>query len=418
MGLTVTHVKFPPHLKEADMNPAAPHTTTPATTAPVSEQDLFSDHTLAHTEEVYGELRSLGTVVYLPANDAYAITRYEAIRTANSDPATFSSKQVAFNPQMNEILSGTSLASDPPQHGKLRAILTDNLSPRAMRSLKGTIYADADTLVRELVDRRTFDGMADLAVAFPVSVVLDLIGVQGDKRDRILPWGEAAFNLLGPLNQRARESFPLAGELFQWTHEEMTGDDLAEGSIGHAVWQAAERGDIAPESFGYLVHQILAAGMDTTIATIGSLFQLLADHPDQYAKLRRDPTKIPAAVAETLRFRTPAPGFGRVATRDVEVDGVTIPAGSQVALLYGSGNRDELKYENPDVFDIDRNPVDHLGFGYGIHGCAGQGLAKLEINGLVEAWIRHVDSFTVTDVIPRLNNFSRPYASMQVTITA
>lgn len=387
-------------------------------TTPVSEHDLFSDHTLANTEEVYAELRELGTVVYLPANKSYAITRYEAIREANSDPSTFSSKQVAFNPEMNEILSGTSLAADPPDHGKLRAILTDNLSPRALRSLRDVINRDADTLVKELIQKGTFDGMKDLAVAFPVSVVLDLIGVQGDKRDSILPWGEAAFNLLGPLNQRAQESFPLAGELFTWTHEEMKGEDLAEGSIGHAVWQAAERGQIAPESFGYLVHQILAAGMDTTIATIGNVIQLLAEYPDQYAALREDPKKIPAVVAETLRFRTPAPAFGRLATRDVEVGGTIIPAGSQVALLYGSGNRDEQKYENPDVFDIDRNPVDHLGFGYGIHGCAGQGLAKLEINGLLEAWLRNVESFTVTDVVPRLNNFSRPYDSMQVTITA
>ena len=384
---------------------------------PVSEHDLFSDHTLANTEEVYAELRQLGTVVYLPANDAYAITRYEAIREANSDPATFSSKQVAFNPQMNEIISGTSLASDPPEHGKLRAILTDNLSPRALRSLRESIYADADKLVLELKEKGSFDGMEDLAVAFPVSVVLDLIGVQGNKRDRILPWGEAAFNLLGPLNQRAQESFPIAGELFKWTHEEMQGDDLAEGSIGRAIWEASQRGDIAPESFGYIVHQILAAGMDTTIATIGNVIQLLSAHPEEYAKLRQDPKKIPAAVAETLRYSTPAPGFGRVTTCDVEVDGVIIPAGSQVALLYGSGNRDELKYDNPDVLDIDRNPVDHLSFGYGIHGCAGQGLAKLEIYGLMEAWVRNIDSFEVSGVVRRLNNFSRPYESMKVTVT-
>lgn len=104
-------------------------------------------------------------------------------------------------------------------------------------------------------------------------------------------------------------------------------------------------------------------------------------------------------------------------TCDVEVDGVIIPAGSQVALLYGSGNRDELKYDNPDVFDIDRNPVDHLSFGYGIHGCAGQGLAKLEIYGLMEAWVRNIDSFEVSGVVRRLNNFSRPYESMKVTVT-
>ena len=91
------------------------------------------------------------------------------MRNALGDPATFSSKAVAFNPKMNEILTGTSLAADPPQHGDLRAVLTDNLSPRAMRSMKDSIYAKADELVRDLVARGSFDGMADLAVAFPVS---------------------------------------------------------------------------------------------------------------------------------------------------------------------------------------------------------------------------------------------------------
>ena len=206
--------------------------------APVTSTiDLFSDEVLQNTEAAFAELREAAPVVHLPANDSWAVTRYEEVREALSDPATFSSKQVAFNPQMNEILAGTSLAADPPQHGDLRAVLTDNLSPRAMRKMKGDIYAKADEMVRELVARGSFDGMADLAVALPVSIVLDLIGVQGDLRAKILPWGEAAFNLLGPMNQRAQESFPVAGELFTWTHEEMRGEDLAEGSIGRNIWE-------------------------------------------------------------------------------------------------------------------------------------------------------------------------------------
>lgn len=383
--------------------------------APITSTiDLFSDEVLNHTEDAFAELRETAPVVYLPANDSWAITRYEDVRDALGDPATFSSKQVAFNPQMNEILAGTSLAADPPQHGDLRAVLTDNLSPRAMRKMKGGIYAKAEEMVRELVGRGGFEGMADLAVALPVSIVLDLIGVQGDLRAKILPWGEAAFNLLGPLNQRAQESFPVAGELFKWTHEEMRGEDLAEGSIGRNIWEAAERGEISHDSFGYIVHQILAAGMDTTITTLGNTLALLGQHPEQFAKLRQDPKLIPAAIAEVLRFKTPAPVFGRRATRDVEVGGTLIPEGAQVALLYGAGNRDPRKFENPEVFDITRNPVDHLGFGYGIHACAGQGLAKLEIQGMLEAWVAQVESYQVGEIVPRLNNFTRPYESIEI----
>lgn len=376
--------------------------------------DLFSDEVLTNTETAFAELREAAPVVYLPANDSWAITRYEEVREALGDPTTFSSKQVAFNPQMNEILAGTSLAADPPQHGDLRAVLTENLSPRALRNMKGDIYTTADDMVRNLVDQGSFEGMADLAVALPVGIVLDLIGVQGDLRAKILPWGEAAFNLLGPLNQRAQESFPVAGELFKWTHEEMRGEDLAEGSIGRNIWQAAERGDISHDSFGYIVHQILAAGMDTTITSIGNTLALLGQHPEQFAKLKEDPKLIPAALAEVLRFKTPAPVFGRRATRDVEVGGTVIPEGSQVALLYGAGNLDPRKFVNPEVFDITRNPVDHLGFGYGIHACAGQGLAKMEINGMLEAWVKYVDSYEIGDITPRLNNFTRPYESIEI----
>lgn len=384
--------------------------------APVTSTiDLFSDEVLQNTEAAFAELREAAPVVHLPANESWAVTRYEEVREALSDPATFSSKQVAFNPQMNEILAGTSLAADPPQHGDLRAVLTDNLSPRAMRKMKGDIYAKADEMVRELVARGSFDGMADLAVALPVSIVLDLIGVQGDLRAKILPWGEAAFNLLGPMNQRAQESFPVAGELFTWTHEEMRGEDLAEGSIGRNIWEAAERGEISHESFGYIVHQILAAGMDTTITSIGNTLALLGQHPEQFAKLRENPKLIPAALAEVLRVKTPAPVFGRRATRDVEIGGTVIPEGAQVALLYGAGNLDPRKFENPAVFDVTRNPVDHLGFGYGIHACAGQGLAKLEINGMLEAWVKHVDSYRIGEIVPRLNNFTRPYESIEIT---
>ncbi|OAV62134.1 cytochrome P450 [Enteractinococcus helveticum] len=379
-----------------------------------SEINLFSDHTLLNTQEVFTQLREAAPVVYLPANDVWAVTRYENIRDALSDPTSFSSKAVAFNPQMNEILSGTSLAADPPEHGPLRAVLTDNLSPRAMRSMKADIYAKAEQLVKDLATHGSFEGMADMAVAFPVSIVLDLIGIQGDLRAKILPWGEAAFNLLGPMNERSQQSMPIAGELFQWTHEQMRGTDLAEGSIGRNIWEAAERGDISHESFGYIVHQILAAGMDTTITTIGNALVLLGQNPDQFELLKQDPSLVAATLTEVLRLRTPAPVFGRLATKDIDIDGTIIPDGAQVALLYGSGNMDPRKYDNPEVFDITRNAVDHLGFGYGIHACAGQGLAKLEIHGLVEAWAKHVESYEIGDVVQRLNNMTRPYESIEI----
>jgi cytochrome P450 len=360
-------------------------------------------------------LRESSPVVRLMQGDLWVITRYEDVRAALGDPGTFSSRQVAFNGQMNEVLKGTSLATDPPEHQKLRAVLSENLTPRALRGMKEDINAKADGLVRELVARGSFDGMEDLAKHFVTSVVMDMIGVQGDVREKMLSWGEAAFNLLGPMNQRAADSFPIAGELFEWTHHQLAAGDLAEGSMGRAVFEAAERGKIAPESAGMIVHQYIAAGMDTTIASIGNAIVLFARHPEQFQKLREDRSLVGSAFAEVQRFMTPMPVVGRLVTRDTEVQGLHVPGGSQAALLVGAANRDPRHYEDPETFDITRNPTDHLSFGYGIHGCAGQGLARLEAHAVLDALATHLERFTVGDVQRRMNNMTRPFGSIEVT---
>lgn len=395
-------------------------TTTPVdvrgTAAPVDpDLDLFGDEVLEDSMPVYARLRETSPVVHLAQRDLWVITRYEDVRAGLGDPETFSSTQVAFNEQMNGALKGTSLATDPPEHQKLRAVLSANLTPRALRSMKADIDAKADALVGDLVARGSFDAMEDLSKHFVTSVVMDLIGVQGDVRQKLLAWGEAAFNLLGPMNERAAASFPVAGELFEWTHHQLSAQDLAEGSMGRAVFEAAERGDIAPESAGMIVHQYIAAGMDTTIASIGNAVLLLARYPEQFQALRRDLSLVPSAFAEVQRFMAPMPVAGRLVTRDTEVQGLRIPAGSQAALLLGAANRDPRHYEDPEVFDITRNPTDHLSFGYGIHGCAGQGLARLEAHAVITALATRLTGFTVGDVQRRMNNMTRPFDTIEVT---
>ncbi len=382
-------------------------------TVATSDIDLWADEILASPYAAFAKWREQAAAVYLTVNDVWVITRYDALRTALSDWETFSSTKIAFNPQMNEVLKGTSLASDPPLHTTLRATLTENLSQRALAGMKETIAAKADRIICDLIDRGTFDAITDLATELPLQVVLDLIGIQGEVREKILPWGAAAFNLLGPMNQRTQESFPLAGELFEWTHG-MDRELLAEGSIGRAIFDAGARGDIPEELCGHIIHQYLAAGMDTTIATIGNVVNLFALHPDQFALVRQDPSLVKPAMREVLRMEAPEHSQGRGTTRDVDVDGTVIPSGSQVAMLYLSGNRDRRHYEDPDEFRVLRNPIDHLGFGYGVHACAGRVLAEMETIAIIEALCRRVSSITVGAGVPKLNNCSRGLASLPV----
>ena len=380
---------------------------------PTSAIDLFSDEVLLDPYPYYAELRELGGVVHLPANDVYALTRYDVIRNALGDPETFSSRSIGFNPMVNEALQGTSLASDPPLHTQLRATLTENLSPRALRGLKTTIDAKAAALVDELVATGSFDAIDALARAFPLEIVADLIGFTGHVRENMLRWGQAAMQVLGPMNQRTVENFPIAGELYGWCAG-VTAEELTPGSVGRGIFDAEARGDIPPNTAGHIIHQYLGAGIDTTIAAIGNVVALFGAHPEQFDLVRKDPSLVPAAFAEVLRFWIPIHAWGRYATKDVEIDGATVPAGSQMALLLGAGNHDPRHYENPDAFLVERNPVDHLSFGYGPHGCAGQGLARLEGHAVIEALAAKVQRLTVGEAVRVPSNTTRSIEELPV----
>ena len=215
------------------------------------------------------------------------------------------------------------------------------------------------------------------------------------------------------MNQRTAENFPIAGELYGWCSE-VKADDLTEGSVGRGIFDAEARGTIPPGTAGHIIHQYLGAGVDTTIAAIGNIVALFAAHPDQLDLVRANPSLVPAAFNEVLRFWPPVHAWGRRATKDVDIDGTVIPAGAQIAILFGAGNRDPRHYENPDAFLVERNPVDHLSFGYGPHGCAGQGLARLEAHAVIEAFSRRVKRLVVGPEVRVASNITRSIEELPV----
>ena len=381
---------------------------------PTSDIDLFSDEVLTDAYPTYKALRDQAAVVYLPVNKLYALTRYDVIRAALGNPATFSSvKGIGFNPAVNDALQGTSLASDPPVHTQLRATLAANLTPRKLRAIEEQIVGKAEALVVTLVQGGGFEAMDALARAFPLEIVANLIGFSGDVKNNMLRWGQAAMEVIGPMNQRTIENFPIAGELYGWCSQ-VTADDLAPGSVGRGIFEAMERGEIPQGSAGHIIHQYLGAGVDTTIASIGNVVALFGRHPEQFDRVRKDASLVPSAFNEVLRYYPPVHAWGRRVTQDVEIDGVTIPEGSQAAILFGAGNRDERHYPNPDAFDVGRNPVDHLSFGYGPHGCAGQGLARMEGHAVIAALARHVRSFTLGGQVKKPANITQAFDQLMV----
>ncbi|SHK74014.1 Cytochrome P450 [Pseudonocardia thermophila] len=388
-----------------------------ASAPPHSDVDLFSDEVLLDPYPVYARLREMGAAVRLDALDrVWALTRYDHIRAADGDWQTFSSDaSVGLNEVINARLVGSILGSDPPWHDKLRAVLMAQLSPRSIRRITDYVEEAADRLVDSLVERGRFDAVPDLATVLPLTVVFDLIGLPESGRGNMIRWADAMFTIFGPLNDRTRAGVQIIPEMYEWLGT-LQAEDLRPGSMGRSIFDVAGEQGFDHHQCVKLLATYVTAGMDTTINAISNAVALFAEHPDQWDAVRADPGLIPSAFNEVLRYESPVLAFARRVTRDVVIDGVEVPGGDQVVLLFGSGNRDERHYPDPDRFDVRRNPVDHLSFGYGIHTCAGQALARIEGHAILRALSERIRRFHTGEPKRHLNNVVRGLESLPVEI--
>jgi cytochrome P450 len=392
-------------------------TTTPGT-APVSEIDLYSDENILSPYEAYRSLRDAGAAVWLDCQKVWALSRYRDVYDALHDYETFSSAQgIALTDDVNRMLIGNSVATDPPEHDRIRGITAPTLSNRALRDHQEDFQKKANELIDELVERGTFDAVTDFAQKFPLSLVPDLLGWPEDRRENLLKWASAIFNAIGPMNERTVAGLPDLQEMGQFTHEVASTGNLCPGTWGSQLLDKAKAGEISDTLLPSLIIDYLAPSLDTTISGLSSAMWLLGSHPDQWALVRDDPARVSNAFNEILRYEAPIRGFYRVVTRDLPINGVMIPKDSRVLLLYASGNRDERYWGNPDEFDVTRkNAGQHLAFGHGVHACLGMGLARLESQSLLTAMAARIATIEVGEPTWGLNNTIRGLKSLPVTV--
>jgi len=388
-------------------------------TIPSYPHDIFTDEVLLDPHEHYRALRELGPVVWLEAHQMFVLPRYADVRAALADAETFCSGQgVGLNDVVNGIgAGGSTLMTDGEQHEHQRGIIGQGLTPRALRSMRATVEKLANDRVAQLVERGSFDAVADLARALPLSVVPDLVGWRAGGREHLLEWAGATFDLLGPLNARAAQAGPQVQEMLGFAATTAAEGSFIPGSLGAEMLAGAQRGELQPAIVPLLVVDYIGPSLDTTISAIGSAVQLLATHPEQWDKLKADPSLIPNAFNEIIRLESPIRGFSRVTTVATRVDGYDLEAGARVIVLYASANRDERVFDRPAEFDVARpNAAEHVGFGYGTHGCAGQGLARLESQAVLQAMVTQVDRIELGEPVRGLNNLINAWASLPVTV--
>jgi cytochrome P450 len=387
------------------------------TSLPTIDVDLWSDDVLTDPYETYARLRGVGPVLYDVDRELYVLTRYDEIRAAVQDWETFSSARgIGVGARGNRHAGNGILTSDPPRHEQLRKVMNRKLVPRSLVEHQQYIDATAAGIVAELAGRGSFEAVTELAQRYSIEVVGSLAGLPDEGREHYMRWADDGFNITGPDNELARDGFNGFYEMFHYCFDFLTPERLADGGWGRAFHEAGEAGEIEPEACSGLVMAIVWAGMDTTVNAIAAALYLFGRHPEQWQRLRADRSLMSGAIAEVLRIEPPVQRFTRVVTKDVELGGATIPEGARVVLLFGSANRDEQRFPEPDRFDIERNPTDHLAFGRGVHRCVGAGLAQLEIKAVLDQLADRVERFEVAEAAWRRNNGLHGLEHLLVTV--
>lgn len=378
------------------------------------DDEVLSPERVDDPYPYFAELREHDPVHYNEKYRAWFIHRYDDVLAALKDFDRFSSDRIrpVFNTKLTDaqraergpiydILGEWIVFRDPPDHTRLRKLVSRAFTPRAVESWRPRIHAVLDQMLDEVADRRDVEFIHDFAYPIPAVIVAEMLGVPPADHDRFKGWSDdlmvLVFGARGLDDRRARAtqglkdmSAYIEGMIREFRKK--PADNLISALI-----QAQEGGDELSD------HEIVAncvlflfGGHETTTNLIGNGTLMLLRHPHELAKLRAEPDLIKPAVEEILRYDGPSKMEVRRAADAIDVRGKTIGAGDMVYLVQAAANRDPSVFADPDRFDIEREPNQHIGFGFGIHFCLGASIARLEGNIVLDALIKRFAKIELT----------------------
>ena len=386
--------------------------------APICDIDFYAASTIADPISAYAAMLSLGPVVWLRQNSIHAICGHTVLSDALRNHQCFSSGHgVSVNEEVNKLLVGSSLNSDPPQHDESRRITFAPLSPRNIGQLRARINAQAQQLAEQMVTQKRFDAATELAPYLPLSIVRDLVGLGDYGKDKMLEWGAATFELMGDPGDRRDLAVDNLKNLRRFLEDSNTLENLsADGWARRAIELGIQSG-MEPRRTTELMRDYIAPSLDTTISAIGYGVMLFAQHPEQWEKLCADRTLMRGAIEEIVRLNTPIRAFTRYINKTTDVAGVNLMQGTRALMVFGAANRDPAKFPNPNDFDIERKTTGHVGFGQGVHTCLGMNLARLEMDCLFNALADRVQRFDLTGpIVTGLNSTIHSLSSVPVIV--
>jgi cytochrome P450 family 142 subfamily A polypeptide 1 len=371
-------------------------------------------------EPVYAYLRAQRPVYWDATNELWGVSRHRDVVAIEKDPTTWCSSG-GYRP--NIPADPSMIGVDDPLHATRRRLVARRFTPRAVTGHETLVRTVVSKLIDDVIDRGKAEVVSELAAPLPAKMIGHLLGFPDDWWPKLVHWSTSTILLGGGPRYATDEGILSAaefGEAALALARERRGcplDDLM------SVWTGAEvdgrpLGDDDLASDALL---LLDGGAETTRTVIANGVDSFIRHPDQRAVLQESPDRMAVAVEELIRWTTPVLNMCRVATRDTEIAGTPVRSGQQVVLMYGSANRDESVFEDPQRFDVTRDPNPHIAFGFGAHFCLGAALARLELRIMFEELVDRLDDWAWSDDLGARrtpNAFVRGIESLPVTFTA
>jgi cytochrome P450 len=357
---------------------------------PDYQVDLFSHESVRNARAVDDALREFAPVVRL-ADGTVMITRHADVTAGLQDWHTFSSKSRPWHDPKSlrpEIL----LTDDPPRHTHVRQAMTTVLSSQVLAKLRPSFERDAAALLDDLLLRQgeILDAVREITQRFVYKALPDAIGLRVEGREHMYAFSHMVWATMGPENALFREAMVNLEPVLEWLEECCDRDNLSDGGIGMSLYGLADNDVITQAEAKLLLQTVLAAGADTTILTMANAIRAFALFPEEYHRIRSDPSLVRIAFDESLRWDSPSRMAGRITTREIDIGGYAVPAGQRVGLMFAAANRDPRAWSDPDRYDLSRDLKKQVGWGYGVHACVGRVLAQLEASTLLSEVARRV----------------------------
>lgn len=357
--------------------------------------DLYSADFDADPYPVYAELRENHPCYWSETAGKWVLTRYDDVFEALHNWQTYSSSQGNLVDELPGRAGNTLGSMDPPRHDQLRAVVHSVFAKRNLDHMVGPIRDLTNQALDGVEGRDVFDFSNDVSARVTVGLLFALMGLpDGDNeiiRDKAL--------LMAQTDPETREKGAVHIEAFEWIkayaerqvreREKNPGDDL----ISQLLTAEVDGAKLNFSEVQITMTTLIMAGVESLSGFLSMMALNLADHPEARRELAANPDLIPGAIEESLRYNTTAQRFRRVLAHDQDLHGQTMKAGDFVILCYGAANRDPRKFENPDVFDIHRNPKGHVGFGGGVHLCLGAAIARIACKVFWEEFLKRIPEF-------------------------